>query len=301
MNKKYLVIGADGLVGHNIFKLLINQNVDVVGTYKKLFSHEENKYQLDLRTDIYKLKEDNSPLFGDVVILAAGITNVDACEEKKHLSRAANLDRLSYIVELVNKHSAQLVYFSSDYVFDGESGPYTELNYPNPVNEYGWQKMVAELYLLNNLKIKPLIIRTCGVYGSEIGRPKNFVCRLIEFARLWDGLTAFKAPIDQFGTPTYAPDLATKTLKLIEMGADGILHIAGPLLLSRYVFGREVCREFNLDDRCLWGIATESLGQVAKRPLKAGLISKVVEDLLGEECVVPIDGLRMMKESLDNL
>jgi dTDP-4-dehydrorhamnose reductase len=271
-----LIIGASGQVGGVLLRAL---GTGACGTFS---SHAlPGLRALDIRRpkEVDALVDEFHP---DVIFLCAAVTDVDWCEAHAEESAATNVDGLTYVGRAAKRVGANLVLFSTDYVFDGESGPYRETDRTNPICVYGKQKLLAEQVVPD-----ALIIRTNGVYGWET-QAKNFVCRLIDTLRAGRRM---RVASDQFGSPTYAPDLAKTVLQLT--GSSGIFHVAGSEQMSRFEFAREAARVFDLDENLIEAVPTRALNQIAPRPLKAGLITGKLKSALsgGRE------GLRLMAQA----
>ncbi len=264
---KSLVIGAKGFVGSYILKI-IGEKHDVVGTS----TNDKDFEKLDLsqfNDASKKLKKINQ----DIIYLAAGITNLDYIEKYPDKCRKVNVLGTENIVNYCSENNCKLIFFSSDSVFDGESGPYSEDDVPNPNCEYGKQKLEAENIVK---KLKDFaIIRTSSVYGWD-KKNLNFVSRLIHNLR---GKNDFKAPVDQFYTPTYVMDLAYAALKLSEEKFNGIYNISGPDFINRHEIALDACKIFGLKKELVVPVKSADLNQTAKRPKKGGLINKKAAEL----------------------
>jgi dTDP-4-dehydrorhamnose reductase len=224
-----------------------------------------------------------------VVLLPAAVTHVDWCEQQPESAYAVNVAGAANVMRAAAGIGARVVYFSSDYIFDGTSGPYAEEDVPRPLSVYGWHKVLAEQYAATNTEA-PLIIRTTGVFGPE-PQGKNFVARLA--ATLAAGERVL-VPADQVGTPTYGPDLASAVAELVEARASGVINVAGRSGASRYELALAAARVFGLDSSLLRPVATAALGQPARRPLVAGLKVGVAEALLGRTLTGYQEGLETM-------
>jgi|TARA_B100001971_G_C18235562_1_gene566900 dTDP-4-dehydrorhamnose reductase len=282
---KILVVGADGFVGGYLFKA-IGKRFPTDGT--SLDGGKFEKLDLSQFDDTYKKLEEISP---DVICLAAGITNLDYIEEHKQETDKINVLGTKNVVDYCLKNNRKLIFFSSDSVFDGEKGPYSEDDKINPNCEYGKQKVEAEK------AIKKLddfvIIRTSSVYGWNKNN-FNFVSRLI--ASLEDG-KSFKAPDDQFYTPTHIVDLAKATLHTIKEKINGIYNVAGPDFLSRYDIGLRVCEVFGFEKNLVVRVKTSELNQKAKRPERGGLKNTKAVKELGIKISGIKEGLKDMMDS----
>jgi len=255
--KRIAVIGHTGVVGSAIVRRAQRDGADVTG-----FSRSTG---FDLAAPATDALDRSRPA---IVFLAAALTNVDYCELHADESRRINVDGPAAIAEWCAARDIPLVFFSSDYVFDGADGPYDESRSPRPLNVYGRQKLAAE-EAIAGVGAESLIVRTTGVFGAEQAR-KNFVLSLID--RLSRGENV-QVPRDQIGTPTWADDLADAVMTVLRSESRGIMHITGASRMSRFEFARRIAAHFGLDEKRIIGVDTASLGQPAPRPLSAGLIS----------------------------
>ncbi len=202
----------------------------------------------------------------DVVYLVGALTWVDGCEDDPDLAMVVNCEGPAAVARVARACGARCVFYSSDYVFDGESGPYGERDRPNPICTYGRSKLQAELAIASE-DPDALIVRTTGVYGPE-EQGKNFAYQVAASLRAG---RAMRVPADQVANPTYNRDLAEATARLVEAGAKGVYHVAGPELLDRAAFARRLARLAGLDPGPIQPVTTDRLGQKAPRPLRAGL------------------------------
>jgi dTDP-4-dehydrorhamnose reductase len=279
---KHLVIGASGQIGEHLLRALGD---DGAGTY---FEHSlPGLHQLDARDEraVLALLRDTRT---EVVYLPASEPNVDLCEREPEATAAINVGVVEATAAACSTAGARLVFFSTDYVFDGEAGPYREDDEPRPLSEYGRQKLTGERIALD--VPGSIVVRTAVVYGWERQR-KNFVVRLIEGNRRGD---RWRVPQDQVGSPTYAPNLAEAVVTLARRGAEGIFHVAGPLAAGRYDFAVEAAQVFGLDESLIEPVATADLAQAAQRPLDAALAVDKVQPLLESPPLPYPEGLRAM-------
>jgi dTDP-4-dehydrorhamnose reductase len=161
---------------------------------------------------------------------------------------------------------AKLVFYSSNYVFNGENGPYQETDQPDPILVYGRQKLEVE-QKISELLDNYLIGRIAWVYGHE-NQGKNFVLRLIYTLK---NNQIIRVPQDQIGAPTLANDIAEASCRLVEVGATGLFHTTGSDCMNRYQFALGVAEVFGLQTETLLPVMTSELNQVAARPLKCGM------------------------------
>ena len=201
--------------------------------------------------------------------IAAAATNVDRCESEPAMANAVNATAPAALARAAHRIGAKTVFVSTEYVFDGEAGPYDEDAEPRPLSVYGSSKAAGEQAVLS-ADPDAIVVRTTVVYGPE-RQGRNFAYRLAGHLRAGKVL---RVPSDQISTPTYNRDLATALVQLAQSSLRGIVHVAGPCLLGRDGFAVEVAREAGLDGTLIESVKTASLSQVARRPLRAGLISR---------------------------
>jgi len=214
-------------------------------------------------TNVEKVKQLLDELEPEVVFFPAAEPNVDWCETHPTEAHALNVLPANNTLVAAREHGARFVFFSTDYVFDGEHGPYVETDPVNPLSVYARHKRDVEESVLD---AGETVVRTTTVFGREIAPGKNFVLRLV--ARLRAGETA-TIPADQVSTPTWADELATAAITVAQRG--GIWHAAGPDLLPRDEFAQLVADVFGLDKGLVTAVTTFDLRQPARRPMRAGL------------------------------
>lgn len=240
-------------------------------------------------TDAVAIRQSVRDARPDVVVMAAADANVERCEREPAASRAINVDAVRTVA--MAALDAVLVVFSSEYVFDGRAGPYAEEDAVAPINEYGRQKV--ELEQLARGQAQHLICRVSGVYGWSPART-SFVAQLVDALR---SSRRFAVPADQLITPTPAPDLARAVVELIDGGARGLFHVAGPEVLPRPEFARRAAMAFELDPTLLDAVPTAKLQLAAPRPLRAGLRTEKLTRSLGHGLRPSTEALLAMRDS----
>ncbi len=257
-----LIIGAAGFLGKELVKDFSKEN-EVFAADK--YENVNGLYYLDLLKKNL-IKEIFSRVKPDIVLLTASITGVDFCEQNQDIAWQVNAEGPKHVAVEARKQGSFLVFYSSDYIFDGKNGPYPEEARPQPLNAYGRTKLEAEKIIEKELK-KFLIIRTCGIYGYEKSG-KNYAMQV------WENLSGkkiIKAVSDQFGTPVYVEDLSKVTLGLVNKAKEGIFNVVGPDYVNRVQFAGEVAGAFDFDKGLIQSVATKELNQPADRPKKGGL------------------------------
>ena len=281
---RILIVGASGFTGSYLKKVF--SAYEIIGT-----SISDNSYlKLDL-SDKNNIKNIFKKYNPNIICIPAYKGGMDYIEENPQETRVINVESIKLIVDLILKDSL-LIYYSSDAVFKGDRGPYSENDTIQPQSEYGKQKLDAEKIVKKHRR--HLIIRTCSVYGWDPKR-LNFVARLIDTIK---ENKEFEAPIDQFYTPTYIKDLANATKFLVEINKTGTYHVAGNEFISRYELGKKVCDVFKLKKEKLTSVNSKQLKQIAPRATKGGLKNlKILKE--GFKFHTLTEGLQdMLKEDL---
>jgi len=265
---KVFIVGASGLVGSHCLKNCQENGWETIGSHLS-FPTAETIYFDALAQDIgeYFMLIDFKP---DVIIHCAALTNVDYCEshiEESYEKTVAPTERLaSYCIE----QNVKLVYVSTDYIFDGLNGPYSEDAPVNPLNIYGKHKLQGE-QIVSRVK-NNLIVRITNVYGEEL-RAKNFISRLLLNLENNDA-KALNLPYDQFATPVYAGDIARMIFHLLSDKKCGIYNLSSTDYINRYQLAIKVKSYFiNNKSIVLQAVMTSSSSQTALRPLNGGLLN----------------------------
>lgn len=281
--REWLVLGGSGLVGWSCHEVL-----EALGIPRVATSHTNMAtgfIHLDASDDA-GLKELVADLAPPVLLYCIGATDVDRCEGEPGWAQRLNAEAVA-AVSLALPAESLLVYLSSDYVFDGASGPYSEGDPPAPINVYGRTKLAGERAAASHPH--HLIIRTTVVYGPESREPpKNSLGQIL---RLLGAGQPLRAPVDEVGTPTYAGDLAGAVIELALREAEGIYHIAGRDRVSRYDYAQAVAEVFGLDPDLILPVRSRDLGRTARRPLKHGLLCARAQEGLRRPMPSLRDGL----------
>ena len=265
---KILIVGASGLVGGNCMQYFKSKGWDVTGTY---FSYPANG------TVFYDTLElDNEQNFDvinlqpDIILHCGALTHVDYCEQHPEESYRLSVSSTQNIVTLAKQCQAKLVFISTDYIFDGNDGPYHEDHLARPISVYGQHKWDAE-QLVTLSGLEHLILRITNVYGDE-ERGKNFVSRIIEQAKEGKHLS-LKLPLDQYATPINAADIAKALYLLLVDKKQGVYNIASTDYMNRVQLALRILSYFPEATYELFPLVTKDLGQPAARPLQGGLKS----------------------------
>jgi dTDP-4-dehydrorhamnose reductase len=243
------------------------------------------------RNEIKKVVYDFCP---DFIINSAAFTNVDLSETERESAWKINVKGVEYLIETSRVLDAHLIHISTDYIFDGKDGPYLENHTPNPLGYYARTKLASE-NVLKVSGIKYTILRTNVLYGTAKHSRPDFVKWVV------DSLKASKKiniVTDQINNPTFIDDLVQAINSIVEFRKEGIYNIGGEKFLSRYDFALMIADFFNLDKSLIIKTKTDELNQLARRPLKSGLITIKAQSELGYKPHSILQSLEIMKTEL---
>ena len=273
----HLVIGASGQVGHALMKAFQEAGHRAVGTYFSRPQPELRSLDMTQPALVARLMSETGP---DAVWIPGAMPDVDRCEREPEESYRVNVEAPIAVMELAQKRGIPLVYFSTDYVFDGRNGPYRESDPVHPVQVYGKHKVEAETRLLTYRDT--LVVRPAWIYSEE-PKPRNFVYRVL--TDLKNG-RPIKSAVDQVNTPTPAGPLAHHALQVLLDGHRGVLHLAGPERMTRLELVRRIAAAAGYSTETIEAISVGDLPLPAKRPLNGGLSTNfpryAIQDRLGD-------------------
>lgn len=271
---KALVIGAPGLVGKALVRSLQARGADVLGTYRS--RPHDGMVALDV-TDPVAVRAVIQRYRPTVVFLTAALTAVDYCEDHREEAWRINVDGPAAVAGESGRVGAKLLFYSTEYVFDGVAGPYSEDDPPHPLGAYAQSKAAGEEAIRAALD-DHLILRTTVVFGWD---PTSLNFAMQVWKRLSAGET-MRVPSDQWSTPTLAEFLADASVRLVERETRGVVNVVGRDRVPRTEFAVRLARRLGLDPALIEPVTTAELNQVAPRPLNAGLRTDRVAELLGE-------------------
>jgi dTDP-4-dehydrorhamnose reductase len=210
-----------------------------------------------------------------IVFNAAAYNQVDVAEKEPQAAYMANALGVRNLALACRQTDARMVHFSTDYVFDGESArPYREDDLPRPLGAYAVSKLAGELYAQAYLE-RPLIVRTCGVFG-----PSGLQTNRGNFVELMLRRGSETQPIrvveDHIGSPTYAPLLASRTIDLMEQNHHGVFHIGGGTPISWFNFAKLIFEAAGLNP-ALHATSEREYRTPARRPKYSALSNEKME------------------------
>ncbi len=287
-NLSDILLVGKGFLGQKIYSLYCNDyKIKTAGIT------EGNDFFLDITNPEQCLKviRKANPL---AIVLTASLSGVDYCEKHSREAFAVNAVGPKNIVNAVREFNPaiKLVFFSTDYVFDGQKGNYDENDMPNPLGVYAKSKLKGER---ESMKADDfLILRLSTLYGFNSPKDKQtFTRMIIENLSIGEKVFASK----QITSPTFIDDAAKATIKLIEKKECGIFHVAGPKAFSRGDWARKVAWAFGLNESLIEEVESVP-GQIAPRPKNSSLnIGKLLET--GIKMHSSTESLLLMKEQME--
>jgi len=298
---KLLIIGSTGLVGSKLASVAANYGFEAYNTQYSRKSPFSNSTQLDITNHDETLR-----LVGEimprVIVNTAALTNVDYCETHKEQAESVNFRGVRNLAEATRKNECRLIQVSTDSVFDGTYGHYSESDTPHPLNYYSMTKLEAEKVVssLSNYAIaRPSVIH--GWHSQVIGapsgstKPMNFAMFVLDKLRNNETVRAIR---DQYSSPTFADNLAEALLRLAKSTENGLFHTAGRSCLSRYEFAIKLTQIFGYSTKLVQPIFTSEFEQQAERPKNCCLRVEKAEKALGMRFLTAEEGIIEMKRQV---
>jgi dTDP-4-dehydrorhamnose reductase len=278
MTLKVVVTGANGLVGERLLRLLAARGHETWGFGRGAQRTKTGRYvSVDLG-DAGKLTDTLGELKPHVVINSAAMTDVDGCERDPNGAWTANVDGVAALARATKTLDAHLIHVSTDYVFDGDAGPYDVDAIPNPRGVYAITKHAGEEAVRALCpKGSWTIARTAVVYGWPSTGKNNFGSWLID--ALGSGKTV-KLFNDQWVSPTHASNVSEMLAELAERRLAGIWHTSGADVVDRVTFGQQLCARFGFDAKLIQPSRMADVNLPSPRPARSGLNVKRTSETL---------------------
>ena len=273
---KLLVLGGSGLIGNALLKNSKNE-FDILTTFYKNHISIKNvrSFQYSFPNDLNNLRELLEKEKPDVLVNTMGYSNIDFCELNKSDAEMLHVEVTEKICELCENIGTKQIFLSSDYVFDGERGNYSEDDVPNPVNYYGLSKLKAEQLILKN----PIntIIRTSVIYDWDYrARFFNSVIKNLQNNQ------EINATTDVYNSVTFLDNLVESIFKVITLNQNGIFHVVDSACVNRFEFAEMIAKIFRLDKNLIKTVSVQDEPKnIAKRPKNACLNNSKAKKELG--------------------
>ncbi|MEM2929123.1 MAG: dTDP-4-dehydrorhamnose reductase [Nitrososphaerota archaeon] len=291
---KILITGAGGLLGSKISYLALKKNYKVYAAYLTHLPSYGLPIKLDISNEkmVFKIIKDINP---DAIFHCAALTDVDKCEINKEIAKRININGTKIIAKIAKKINSHLIYISTDYVFDGSKGMYKEEDEPNPINFYGYSKLLGEK-IIEKIEGEYLIARTSVIYGSKPASGKtNFALWILDNLNKNQNI---KVLIDQYVSPTLNTNLAEMLIEAYERKLTGIYHLAGAERVSRYEFALKLAEIFNLNKNLIIKAKMDEMDWIAKRPKDTSLDTSKANNVFKVKPINLNEALNNLKEEL---
>lgn len=255
--KKLLITGGKGQLAQSFYSLFNSKF--------QIQSFDRQQLDITKKNEVELIKDKFQP---DIILNCAAYTDVDGSEKNFQIANRVNAEAINH---LLTNFKGIFIHISTDYIFNGENGPYKEIDYADPINKYGLSKLNGEKIaqsLSNNL----FIIRANVIF--DINFKSSFLDWIINSLKQNKSIPVVN---DQIGNPIWSEDLAKIIYKLITTEKPGVYHAGTDKLISRYKFAQMIADEWELNKKLIYPITTSRLMEkiesyVAPRPLNSGLI-----------------------------
>lgn len=267
---KFFITGGSGLLGSRIATVADDK-------HELVLSHNSNPTDNTVKCDITneeEVKKIIREVNPDVIIHCAAMTNVDLCEDEVDKAYKVNGDATGYLAKASDDVNAKMIYVSTDFVFDGQKGNYSESDEVNPLGVYAKSKYDGEVQL-QRYTSNWAIARVSVLYGWH--ERLNFTTWVIDELRKKHEINIVT---DQINSPTLADNAAEAMFEIARQDKNGIYHTAGNDLISRYDFTRQIADVFDLDENLINPITSDKFVQKAPRPRDSSLnVDKIEKEL----------------------
>lgn len=289
---KVLITGANGFLGYYLTEKLLKKDYDVIATGKgesrlPFDNYKTFKYVSMDFTDPFAVHDVFEKYKPEVVVHAGAMTRSDDCEQNQWQAYVTNVEGTVTMLLNAEEQKSFFVFVSTDFIFDGNKGMYSEDDKPGPVNFYGKTKLEAE-QAVQEYEFGWAIARTVLVYGKPPPGRNNILTIIKE--KLEKG-EEYSVVADQVRTPTYVEDLAAGIVLIIEKKAKGIYHLSGRDVLTPYEMACQTANYLGLDKSLIKKVTAADFSQTAKRPLKTGFIIDKAKNELGYNPISFTEGL----------
>ncbi len=295
LRKKILFTGGSGLLALNWANQVCNDFDVVLGLHEReinIKGVESLKINIDSEKEFVKNIENIKP---DLIVHTAGMTNVDQCEAFPELANKVNFEVAKIVSDVCLKYNIDLIFISTDHLFDGSVPNVSEVHLKNPLNSYGRTKSLGEDYIHFN-NPNALIIRT-NFYGWGTSYRQSFSDFVIDNLRKGKNITLFN---DVFYTPILIETLVETVMELYLNNAKGIFNVVGNDRVSKLEFGLELANVFGLNIDLIKEGSIKDNKDLVKRPKDLSLSNSKVNHFLKKEIINLSDQIAMLHDSERN-
>ena len=290
-SQKVLITGASGLLGANLVRNYAPKN-ETTGWYatREISIAGANMERIDL-TDHDSVERELNRLRPDLIIHCAAATDVEWCERNPELAKAINEDATEFLAQQAKDIGGKFVFTSTDSVFDGKTGLYSESDPPAPLNSYAAGKVRTE-QTVAAVNPSALIIRSY-FYGHSPAGNRSLLEWVLVRALVGDEVPGFT---DSFFSPISVHDFAEALDAATRNGTSGLLHLGSGNAISKYEFARMVMEAYDCDMSLLRPITVDDIGLKADRPRNTSLNVKLLEAILGNPVPAVAEGIKRIAD-----
>ncbi|MDZ7289311.1 MAG: SDR family oxidoreductase [candidate division KSB1 bacterium] len=287
---RILITGASGFLGGYLVRAAQSSG-ELIGTY---WEHPVDLpgiewYRMDL-TNLVEVAQFVRKIQPKIILHSAALANLDTCEVQKDLAWRTNVDAARMMAAVAREIGSRLVHISTDMVFDGKKGNYSEDDAPLPISYYGHSKKTAEDDVLHTYP-DALVVRVALLYGFPLTHGENFSAEIYHRLRAGQKVNVFG---DQFRTPIWAGNAAAAIIELAGKHFRGILHLAGSERISRSNFARELARQMGAEMQLLEEISMYEVNWLVPRPQDVSLKIDRARQILQTPLLDCREGIREM-------
>ena len=294
---RILVTGAGGLLGNRLAELAAKKGHEVFSAYKEHLPLHGEPVLLDI-TDEGAVRKTISRVQPQAIINTAALTDVDRCEAEPDLAILVNSQSVVHLANAAREAGAFLVQVSTDYVFNGERGEYSESDTPDPINIYGRSKLGGELASKSAGEGRWCISRTSVVYGWGRSYRPNAATYVHEKLSKGEKVSMVK---DQYSSPTLNTSLGAMIIEVAERRISGIIHTAGATRLNRYDFALGLADTLGLDKKLISAVEAAQLSWKARRPRDSSLNVGMARRLLAQKPIEVREAYERFRKELVEL
>ena len=291
---KLLVSGATGLLGTALIetnRYLPRIDAVYLGNYHMVDNQKAGYFNADV-CDRGVLDDVFNKVRPEIVVHTAGIADTDYCQNNYNSAWHSNVFGTNVIIELCKKYNSNIVYVSTNAVFDGCDAPYSEESVPHPVNNYGKIKLECEM-IVKKSRLKYLIVRPILMYGwNNIHERLNFATWLIK--KLGNG-EQVNIVDDVYENPLFNHSCAEAIWGLIMSDKEGVYHIADRDVVSRYEFSKIIAEVFSLRQDLITPVSSDFFPKLAPRPPNTSYTTVKIEQELKFKPLGIREGLLLMR------
>lgn len=291
MKKRVLITAGVCLLGEGLLKT-VPKDIEL---FLGFHTHKPKKNLKGVFIDVQNENSINKALSSikpNIIIHTAAISEPDICQTKKDLAWDINVNGTKKLLNCAKKFSPQIIFISSNAIFDGLRPPYSERSVPKPINFYGQTKFEGEKLVRKSL-LQSTILRLMTMYGwPPIGARDNPVTWKLKLLK--ENKTLYLVA-DKFLNPLYNIQAAESIWKAAQRSSKGIYHIAGKDTISRYEWGLKVAKIFGFEKNKVVPVNSDFFSNLAPRADNSTFDTQKMKKTLGILPLAVEDGLSKMK------